>query len=168
MTKTYRELTGKKKRQIKKLVVSKCANYDKEYGCLPFSWSPKSRRLFGERRSSGVSELFVPARKRAIPSLRRRVSAICSGYATHAVGCASGFGKLCCQPCRSCKPYSSRYPLRSVRNAASTFRRTVNMPTVPTSAPQMQDASKRRQECESTEKRSVSKTLCNELASEMP
>ena len=35
MTKTYRELTGKEKRQIKKLVVSKCANYDKEYGCLP-------------------------------------------------------------------------------------------------------------------------------------
>ena len=26
MTKTYRELTGKEKRQIKKLVVSKCAN----------------------------------------------------------------------------------------------------------------------------------------------
>ena len=35
MTKTYRELTGKEKRHIKKLVVSKCANYDKEYGCLP-------------------------------------------------------------------------------------------------------------------------------------
>ena len=33
MTKTYRELMGKEKRQIKKLVVSKCANYDKEY-CL--------------------------------------------------------------------------------------------------------------------------------------
>ena len=35
MSKTYRELTGKEKRQIKKLVVSKCTNYDKEYGCLP-------------------------------------------------------------------------------------------------------------------------------------
>jgi hypothetical protein len=35
MTKTFRELTGKEKRQIKKLVISKCANYDKEYGCLP-------------------------------------------------------------------------------------------------------------------------------------
>ena len=35
MTKTYRELTGKEKRHIRKLVVSKCANYDKEYGCLP-------------------------------------------------------------------------------------------------------------------------------------
>ena len=31
MTKTYRELTRKEKRQIKKLAVSKCANYDKEY-----------------------------------------------------------------------------------------------------------------------------------------
>lgn len=35
MTKTYRELTRKEERQIKKLVVSKCVNYDKEYGCLP-------------------------------------------------------------------------------------------------------------------------------------
>ena len=35
MTKTYRELTGKEKRQIKKLVTSLCANYDKKYGCLP-------------------------------------------------------------------------------------------------------------------------------------
>ncbi len=40
----------------------------------------------------------------------------------------------------------------------------MGMPTMP----QMQDASKRRQECVSTEKRSDSKTLCNELASEMP
>ena len=40
MSKTYRELTGKEKRQIKKLVVSKCANYDKEYGCLPLSGTP--------------------------------------------------------------------------------------------------------------------------------
>lgn len=35
MSKTYRELTGREKRQIKKLVTSLCANYDKEYGCLP-------------------------------------------------------------------------------------------------------------------------------------
>ena len=80
----------------------------------------------------------------------------------------AGFGKLCCQPCRSCKPYSNLCHLPSARNAAGTFRRTVNELTVPTSAPQKQDASKRRQECVSTEKRSDSKTLCNELASEMP
>ena len=35
MTKCNRELTGKEKRQIKKLVTFLCANYDKEYGCLP-------------------------------------------------------------------------------------------------------------------------------------
>ena len=35
MTQDYRELTGREKRQIKKLVTSLCANYDKEYGCLP-------------------------------------------------------------------------------------------------------------------------------------
>ena len=124
--------------------------------------------LCGERRSSGVSELFVLARKRAIPSLRRRVSAICSGYATHAAGCAVIFARLYCRKIKNCKPYLSRYPLRSVRNAANNSRRTVNVPTVPTSAPQKQDASKRQQECGSTESKSASKTLCNELASEMP
>lgn len=30
-----RELTAKERRGIKKLVTSLCANYDKEYGCLP-------------------------------------------------------------------------------------------------------------------------------------
>lgn len=30
-----RELTVKERRGIKKLVTSLCANYDKEYGCLP-------------------------------------------------------------------------------------------------------------------------------------
>lgn len=36
MEKQNRELTGGEKRRIrKKLVTSLCANYDKEYGCLP-------------------------------------------------------------------------------------------------------------------------------------
>ena len=35
MTQNHRELTGKEKRQVKKLVTSLCANYDPEYGCLP-------------------------------------------------------------------------------------------------------------------------------------
>ncbi len=35
MGKQNRELTGKEKRRIRKLVTSLCANYDKEYGCLP-------------------------------------------------------------------------------------------------------------------------------------
>lgn len=30
-----RELTGREKQRIKKLIVSLCANYDREYGCLP-------------------------------------------------------------------------------------------------------------------------------------
>ena len=30
-----RELTGREKQRIKKLITSLCANYDKEYGCLP-------------------------------------------------------------------------------------------------------------------------------------
>lgn len=35
MSKTNRELTAREKQRVKKLIVSKCANYDKEYGCLP-------------------------------------------------------------------------------------------------------------------------------------
>lgn len=35
MTQIYRELTGREKQRIKKLITSRCANYDKEYGCLP-------------------------------------------------------------------------------------------------------------------------------------
>ena len=35
MSNNYRELTGRQKQRIKKLITSLCANYDKEYGCLP-------------------------------------------------------------------------------------------------------------------------------------
>ena len=69
MSNNYRELTGRQKRQIKKLVTSHCANYDKEYGCLRYRGPRKVIRLFGERRSSGVNEFFVLARKRVIQSL---------------------------------------------------------------------------------------------------
>ena len=35
MSNRYRELTGREKQRIKKLITSHCANYDREYGCLP-------------------------------------------------------------------------------------------------------------------------------------
>lgn len=35
MNQNNRELTPREKQRIKKLVTSRCANYDKEYGCLP-------------------------------------------------------------------------------------------------------------------------------------
>ena len=35
MLNNYRELTGREKQRIKKLITSLCANYDKGYGCLP-------------------------------------------------------------------------------------------------------------------------------------
>lgn len=38
MTQTYRELTAREKQRIKKLITSRCANYDKEYGCLPLDY----------------------------------------------------------------------------------------------------------------------------------
>ena len=47
MSNNYRELTGREKRQIKKLVTSHCANYDKEYGCLRYRGPRKVIRLFG-------------------------------------------------------------------------------------------------------------------------
>ena len=35
MNNNHRELTRREKQQVRKLVTSSCANYDREYGCLP-------------------------------------------------------------------------------------------------------------------------------------
>ena len=35
MNNNHRELTRREKQQVRKLVTSRCANYDREYGCLP-------------------------------------------------------------------------------------------------------------------------------------
>lgn len=35
MTNNYRELTGRKKQRLRKLITTHYASYDKEYGCLP-------------------------------------------------------------------------------------------------------------------------------------
>ena len=35
MNNLYRELTATEKQSIRRLVISECANYDREYGCLP-------------------------------------------------------------------------------------------------------------------------------------
>ena len=35
MEQDHRELTGRERQRIRRLVVSLCANYDREYGCLP-------------------------------------------------------------------------------------------------------------------------------------
>ena len=68
MSKTYRELTGKEKRQIKKLVVSKCANYDKEYGCLPLDCECY---MFGVCYScSGLCKWFRKALLPTVPELQ--------------------------------------------------------------------------------------------------
>ena len=68
MTKTYRELTGKEKRQIKKLVVSKCANYDKEYGYLPLDCECY---MFGVCYScSGLCKWFRKALLPTVPELQ--------------------------------------------------------------------------------------------------
>ncbi len=43
MSNNHRELTGREKQQIKKLITSLCANHDKEYGCLPLEVCPAGR-----------------------------------------------------------------------------------------------------------------------------
>ena len=35
MTSNYRELTGRERQRLRKLITTHCASYDKEYGCLP-------------------------------------------------------------------------------------------------------------------------------------
>ena len=46
MSNNHRELTGREKQRIKKLITSLCANHDKEYGCLPLDYGscPSRRR----------------------------------------------------------------------------------------------------------------------------
>lgn len=39
-----RELTGREKQAIRRLVKSSCANYDEEYGCLPLDLLHVCRR----------------------------------------------------------------------------------------------------------------------------
>ena len=65
MSNNYRELTGREKQRIKKLVTSLCANYDKEYGCLRYRGPRKVIRLFGERRSNGAGGFWRQRRRRS-------------------------------------------------------------------------------------------------------
>lgn len=51
-----RELTAAERRRIHKLVISKCANYDSEYGCLPLD---SECYMFGIcYRNSGLCRYF--------------------------------------------------------------------------------------------------------------
>ena len=59
-----RELTREERAAIRKLVLSLCANYDREYGCLLGLGPPRKLCLRGERRSSGMSELSPQAEAR--------------------------------------------------------------------------------------------------------
>jgi predicted nucleic acid-binding Zn ribbon protein len=65
MSNNYRELTGREKQRIKKLVISLCANYDKEYGCLPLDCDcPMLGICFTNRKSvlpedAGLEAVFT-------------------------------------------------------------------------------------------------------------
>lgn len=59
MAQTNRELTGREKQKIRKLVTSHCANYDREYGCLPLD---SSCYMFGIcYTNSGLCKYFREA-----------------------------------------------------------------------------------------------------------
>lgn len=62
MSNNYRELTGREKQRIKKLVTSLCANYDKEYGCLPLDCDcPMLGDLFYQQRTMQIFPQVCPA-----------------------------------------------------------------------------------------------------------
>ena len=54
-----RELTGREKQRIKKLIVSLCANYDKEYGCLSLDRECPKMCIRDSRLSYRASSHFV-------------------------------------------------------------------------------------------------------------
>ena len=109
-------------------------------------------RLFGERRSSGVSELFVLARKRAIPSLRRRATAICLVSAIPTAPCADIFGNLYCPKHRSWTLYSITHQRSTASCAASHSSLTGNGCTARNAVPPKHAASRPQPECVSTVK----------------
>ncbi len=49
-----RELTGREKQRIKKLITSLCANYDKEYGCAAGLRLSHVRSLLHKQRSMPI------------------------------------------------------------------------------------------------------------------
>ena len=68
MSQTNRELTAREKQKVKKLIVSGCANYDKEYGCLPLDCECP---MFGIcYRSSGLCTWFRSALLPTAPELQ--------------------------------------------------------------------------------------------------
>ena len=152
MSNNYRELTGREKQRIKKLVTSLCANYDKEYGCLRYRGPQKVIRLFGERRSSGVNEFFVLARKRVIQSLWRRVTVQCWESALPTAHYADISASLSCRKIQRWKPYSRKHQPLTANNAASHSQLTENGCTAHSAAPKKLAVSRPQQGCVSTEK----------------
>ncbi|MCD8106334.1 MAG: cysteine-rich VLP domain-containing protein [Lachnospiraceae bacterium] len=68
MAQTNRELTGREKQKIRKLVASHCANYDREYGCLPLD---SSCYMFGIcYTNSGLCKYFREALLPTEPELQ--------------------------------------------------------------------------------------------------
>lgn len=62
MTKANRELTAREKQRIKKLIVSTCANYDKEYGCLPLDCDcPMFGYLLHQQRTLHLASWCIAA-----------------------------------------------------------------------------------------------------------
>ena len=61
MSNNSRELTGREKQRIKKLVTSLCANYDKEYGCLYVFLCQHLLHLFYQQRTMQIFPQVCPA-----------------------------------------------------------------------------------------------------------
>ena len=108
MSKTSCELTAREKQRIRKLIVSKCASYDKEYGCLLLSGSPKSRKTFwGEeeqRRERAFRACTETSDTELVTTSECPMFGICY---TNSALCRRFHNALLLQH-RSCKLYSSR------------------------------------------------------------
>ena len=92
MSNNNRELTGKEKRQIKKLITSLCASYDKEYGCLPLDCDCP---MFGIcYTNSGLCSYFresvLPAEPELQAVFESQPLSVCEGRQTNLL-----FGKMC-------------------------------------------------------------------------
>lgn len=88
MTQTHRELTPREKQRIKKLVTSRCANYNKEYGCLPLDCDCP---MFGIGYTN--SALCKRFRNALLPTDPELQAVFCSLPLTACKQCGKGFPK---------------------------------------------------------------------------
>lgn len=102
--KPYRELTKHEKIEIRKLVINHCANYDREYGCLPLECECY---MLHKAWAGAYCKYFAGAVLPLNPKLERMLTGGCTPQKKQCLICHSSFypksniQKYCTSHCSS-------------------------------------------------------------------